>query len=101
MTLFMVIIIGILSFILPNVFVISAVWALWLSLKYNKIMLLVLLLIYAFCVAIVHFINQSDDKYSDTNHYFLGKWNVPIMGLCLVVALGLQLYVVYTKRFMK
>ena len=46
----------------------------------------------------MHFINQSDNKYSDVSHGLFGSWNAPLWGICLLAAVGLQLYALLPRR---
>lgn len=94
------IVFGIIAFILFVVFVISGFLALWLSLRYSRKEFVLLILLYAFYLVAAHFINQSDNTFSDTNHGFLGTWNVPAVGLDLLAAFGVQLYTVF-RHFKK
>jgi hypothetical protein len=89
------IIFGIIAFILFAVFIISGLLALWLSLRYSRKEFAILMLLYAFYFVAAHFINQSDNTFSDTNHGFLGTWNVPAVGLDLLAAFAVQLYTVF------
>ena len=92
----MIIFTGILVTVIQLAFVVSLAWGLALSLRYKRKIFALLLILYALCFPIMHFINQSDNKYSDTNHGFLGPWKVPALGLILTTTFGLQLYVILT-----
>jgi hypothetical protein len=80
------------------IFVLVLLGFLWLTFMKSKVSALIVLVLYPLIVVLMHFISQSDNKYSDVNHGLFGRWNVPIFGACLSVAFALQLYVLITKN---
>jgi hypothetical protein len=47
---------------------------------------------------LIHYIDQSDNKYSEVSHGLFGSWNAPLWGICLLIAVGLQFYVLIPRQ---
>lgn len=77
------------------IFVLLLVAILWLVFKKNKFVAAEVIFLYAFIAVLVHFINRSDALYSDVSHGLFGRMNVPLYGLCVTLAAGLQLRVLF------
>lgn len=80
------------------IFVLALLYLLWLTFKKNKLSAVLVLGLYILMWVIMHFINQSDNKYSDVSHGLFGSWNAPLWGICLLAAVGLQLYALLPRR---
>ena len=74
------------------VFVLILVYLLWLTSKKSKISAFAVLGLYVLMRVFMHFIDQSDNKYSDISHGLFGSWNAPLFGICLLLAVAIQLY---------
>lgn len=76
------------------IFVFLLLALLWLTFKKNRLSASVVLVLYVAILALRHFINQSDSKYSDISHGLFGSWNIPLLGICLLLVLAIQFYVI-------
>lgn len=80
------------------ILVVVVLSVLWLTFRKNKLIAFAVFVLYIFMYVLIHFINQSDNKYSDVSHGLFGEWNVPLFGICLLLVVGLQFFVLIINR---
>jgi hypothetical protein len=80
------------------VFVVAVLSVLWLTFKKNKVIALGVLAAYVLMFLLIHFINRSDDKYSDVSHGVFGSWSILWFGICLLLVIASQVYVLIPKK---
>lgn len=78
-------------------FVIVVLYVLWLTFRKSKPIAAIVLALYVLIYVCNRLIDQSDNKYSDVSHGPIGSWDVTLFGICLLLAIALQLYVLVIR----